>query len=176
MKHLKKFKLFESEIQVKTKEEVIEDIKDIFYSELADSRFSAVSMDGKETGNLVSAKIYLKGSSKCWMSNSDLEIIPMRVSDGISQAAQSLRDYFGGTGATGFELGEAMESCKIGEFSDFITRLLDYKESNSLDLEIEAVGVASHLHVIITHENLPMLCGHTGKKPIVLCSLAIRIK
>lgn len=171
MKHLKKFKLFESEIQVKTKEEVIEDIKDIFYSELADSRFSAVSMDGKETGNLVSAKIYLKGSSKCWTNNSDLEIIPIRVSDDITQAAQSLRDYFGGTGATGFESGEAMDSCKIGEFSDFITRLLDYKESNSLDIKIMALGVASHLDTLVTWENLSKLCD----SGMVIRCLAIRI-
>lgn len=171
MKRLKSYKLFESEIQVKTKQEVVLDITDIFYSELADSRFSAVSMNGKETGNSVSAKIYPKGSSKCWTVDSDLEIIPMRVSDDIRQSAQGFRDHFGGTGATGFESGEAMDSCKIGEFSDFITRLLDYKESNSLDIKIMALGVASHLNTLVTSENLSKLC---DSEMVIRC-LAIRI-
>lgn len=157
MKYLKSYKLFESvdPPSAPPKESIIEDIKEIFASEIEYEEFPAVNMYGKYTNEMTTPIIVEGGSSQCWIDGSDLEIIPVSIEKDPA------------------DLGiRPMKRCKIENLKDFIQRLLEYKDLNSLNIKILTVSPESHKDVYITLENLESLC----QKGMVICSLAIKVE
>ena len=157
MKHLKSYKLFESVDSTSglPKESIIEDIKEIFASEIEYKEFPSVDMYGKNTNEMTTPIIVTGGSTECWTDNSDLEIIPVSIEND----------------PTGYGM-RPMKRCKIEYLKDFIVRLLEYKEQQSLNINIHTVSPKSHEDVSITLENLERLC----QKGMVICSLAIKVE